>query len=237
MPARDFRPFTLLHIVCVAVAVVIWIALVGGARRRRGRPTGDSLRRATGWTILISAAASTIYELAPHQWNVDASLPLHLCDLAWWVSGAALIWPRRALQALLYYWGIGLSSEAFITPTLQYGPSTFEFWSFWVCHTQILAGSFLVIGAYGFRPSWRDCARTVIVTTLIFAAVTGVNLLVGSNYCFSAPATPGTPTVLDLLGPWPLRLLWTAVVVIALFVVMTVPFTWRRAGDQSAASG
>src|SRR5205085_885108 len=59
-----------------------------------------------------------VYVLLPWMWNVSYSLPLQLCDLAWITAVYALWTRRRWAHALLYYWGLTLSSQAFITPEL-----------------------------------------------------------------------------------------------------------------------
>lgn len=39
----------------------------------------------------------------------------------------------------------------------------------------------------------------------------------------SGRSIPDNPTPLDLLGPWPLRILWMVLLVSALFAAMTLP--------------
>jgi hypothetical protein len=51
----------------------------------------------------------------PGHLRWDKSLPLHICDLTRLLVPVALWTNHRAARAMLYFWGLGLSSQAFIT--------------------------------------------------------------------------------------------------------------------------
>lgn len=233
--SETFKAFSSTHAICVAISLAAWILTARRAGQSVRGNSWDSFAKAFGWAIVFCAAGSTLFELLPARFNKDISLPLHLCDFAWFVGGVALLTGRRVFYALTYFWGFGLSSEAFLTPTLKYGPATFDFWSFWVCHWQILAASILTVGAHKFRPSWADFARTVGITATMLLAATAINLSIETNYWFTAPSKPSSPTVIDLLGEWPLRVVWLSLIVIAIFAAMTWPFARRRGARSMPA--
>ena len=69
--------------------------------------------------------------------------------------------------------------------------------------------------------------------TAFTAATVGVgiifNLLFSTSYCFTSRWTPMNPTILDVLGPWPLRILWMYLIGAAIFALMTLPaMRWTR---------
>lgn len=221
----DFHAFGATHAIVVTVAVVGWIAVIRHARRVRHTAKETVLRRSLAAFIGVTVLANTVYELRPGVRDLAVSLPLHLCDFAWFCAAVSL-WrgdPRTRLEhALLVYWGLGLSSWAFATPVLAEGPARLRFWLFWTSHWQIVGASLLAVLAWDVRPDWGHCRRAVIVTFLLFVAVTGVNVVADTNYFFSGRNDVAGPVA--MLGEWPGRLAWLVLVVLVIFVAMTAAF-------------
>lgn len=228
MWSRTFQAYGVLHLLCVGIFLAVLAVLWRWASAARSRGDVGSFGRPVGAVVFVSAAVSTLYEFTPGFYNKDISWPLNLCDLAWFAAGVALFTRRPWARALLYFWGIGLSSEALITPTLKYGPVTFDFWSFWVCHIQIVAAALIDLVVFRFRPTWAMWRRVVGLSLAYGALVTPLNLWIGTNYGFTGREVPGTPTVLDVMGPWPERIFVLCAVVLSLFTLMAWPFAGRR---------
>lgn len=225
---ETFHSFSVIHAVMVltAAAVCAWLC----ARARGGHRQSNAALIARRWGFFIFAWQSldVVYHAAKLDWAV--SLPLHMCDVVAWIAGFALITENRRLQTLLYFWGIGLSSQAFITPTVHVGPAHLKFWLFWVGHSNIvLVGLFEVI-ARGYRPGWRDLRFASIMTLAYGAVVTPVNILLHVNYGYIGDSRPDASTVVDIMGPWPGRIWWVALIVYSSFLVVTLiwPRNWPK---------
>jgi hypothetical integral membrane protein (TIGR02206 family) len=163
----------------------------------------------------------------PPRFSWDRSLPLHLCDFAWAAAGWSL-WsggdPQRLRHQVPVLWGLALSALAFLTPTVTSGPGGPFFWSFWITHWQILAVALWNLLGLGTRPDPRGLRGTLLLTAALFALATAVNLLLHTNYFFSGDALPSRPTPLDGLGPWPLRILWIALLGALALCAIALPF-------------
>ncbi len=68
------------------------------------------------WANLAFGVASTVTELFP--FSARHSLPLQICDLAWIFVAWALLTAHPLPLALTYYWGLTLSVQALVQPTL-----------------------------------------------------------------------------------------------------------------------
>jgi uncharacterized membrane protein YwaF len=86
----------------------------------------------------------------------------------------------------------------------------------------------------GFRPDWNDWRRACVAGLGYIALVTLVNVPFRSNFGFLGDSLPGNPSVLDFLGPWPLRLVWVIAIVAVLWALMVVP--WRLLSRQRVAA-
>ena len=77
------------------------------------------------------------------------------------------------------------------------------------------------------RPRWRSY-RIAVLTTLVWAAVTFTfNTIAGTNYGF-LNRKPATPTLLDVLGRWPVYLLIGGILILITWALMTWPWERKR---------
>ncbi len=152
------------------------------------------------------------------------SLPLHVCDLAALIAAVALISGSRFWTIILYYWGIGLSTQAFITPVVRAGPVYTEFWLFFESHTIIVGSAIYCVAVRGYRPTLRELLLAFGFTVGYAAVIVPLNLWQVWNYGYIGRATPQSPTIIDRLGPWPLRLLPLSGLVLLTFVLAWAPF-------------
>ena len=69
------------------------------------------------------------------------------------------------------------------------------------------------------------------------ALVIPINVIFDLNYGYlgSFVPNPDVPTLVDYLGPWPLRILWMSLLVIFMFTLLWLPWAVvRRRGEQLA---
>ncbi|MBK7405409.1 MAG: TIGR02206 family membrane protein [Phycisphaerales bacterium] len=204
--AHHFHAFTPQHGVTLLVFVGSMVVAAALGRRWRGR-IGSGVRAVDldddRWQTL-----AVIYYLLPANFDPYESWPLHLCDLAAWVAPFALLTQKRWLRTLLYFWGIGLSTQAFITPVVDGGYMDVKYWLFFVGHTQIVGSAVYDVVALGYRPRLRDWGVATLITLGWMAVVTPINVIFDVNYGYTGRHLPDGPTLLDGLGPWPWRILW-----------------------------
>ena len=214
-----FSPFGLHHLVVVllCVAVAWWVILLG--RRWCGTGRERVLRGCWAWGTLAVALAVDVYWAMPSRFSIGESLPLHLCDLAAHAAPLLMLSGRRWGSTLLFFWGIGLSTQGFITPTLEQGPSDVFYWLYWLQHLGVVGGGVYVAAVGGYRPGVRDVALAFCVTAALGFVMIGVDQALGVNYMYVGDRLPDRPTLLDALGPWPSRLVWLGLLVLVAFAL------------------
>jgi hypothetical integral membrane protein (TIGR02206 family) len=151
-----------------------------------------------------------------------------MCDIVTLLVSLKLLNPQsRWLSIALYFGGIGLCTNALLTPDLREGWLQFEFWAFWIRHAAIMIVAIYDLAVYGFRPGWDDWRRACIAGLAYLGIVTLINVSFKVNFGFVGDSLPGHPSVLDVLGPWPLRLLWVILIVGSLWAAMVAPWRFR----------
>ncbi len=231
--SRDFSPFGLLHALVVVAAVVLWALLIRAAAAR-GSADRSRLVIPLAVSILVANLFWFFHRLEPERYSPSSSWPFQLCDLAWMVAAWSLLQHDRddcPAHQLIFFWGLGLSSQAFLTPTLGRGPALPRFWFFWLAHWQIVAAGLLNLVVYGRRPTWRGFRLAATATVVCGLIMTAVNLRFDTPYFFTSAGEPENPTIIDQLGPWPLRLVWLGLLVLAWFAALRLLFGRRRARE------
>jgi hypothetical integral membrane protein (TIGR02206 family) len=231
-----FRPWDRLHVISFVLGLTVIVGLSWLGLRCRGTPGEDRLRRAWGLWIMATWVAVNVIWLSPWKFDVKTSLPLQICDWAGFWAGLVCLtrWPWA--RALLYYWGIGLSTQAFFTPTVRHGIDSFDYWQFWINHTQIVSTAFFDVIVRGYRPTWRDWRFTVAVSVVYALVMLGFNMMVeGANYVYVGNVKPKNPTLIDRLGPWPWRVLPMSAIGIGAFAMLTLVWerNWRVAWNEA----
>ena len=69
-----------------------------------------------------------VFRVLPSRYDPSKAIPLQVCDWVGLVAPLAIWTGWRPLRAILYFWGLGLSSQAFIQPDLAEGPADPSFW-------------------------------------------------------------------------------------------------------------
>ncbi len=235
LAARQFVAFGLSHGVVVGVLTVVATALVVVGRRYRGTPAELLLSRAFAVVFAAFLVPVEVYWLLPGQSGIAHSLPLQLCDLAAMAAVWALWSHSPTAFALTYFWGLTLTSQAFLSPELN-GPDfpSLQFFSFFGMHSLVLWAAIYLTWGVGLRPDWRSYRVTVLVTIGWAVVMFAFNHVAGTNYGF-LNAKPQASSLLDLLGPWPWYLLSELLLTATFWALITYP--WVRRTHSAGSAG
>ena len=227
-----FAPYSGLHLVSVLAcfAVIAGLVVIG---RHLSPPAEKQLR----WGLAIFALTVWVVYNIAWNWNgIDFrfGLPLHICDVSEVLAPLALVTQNRWLRATLYFWAMALTTQAFIQPTLTFGPASILFWCFWIAHTIILGYAIYDLVVLHFRPDWSDYRRAATVSLAYVALILPINLALDANYAYIGNPSPpvAIPPFITALGPWPGRVIIVIALIAIAFVIVLLP--WRIAARLMA---
>lgn len=218
------------HLSILGLSALLGLLSVLGARRIRGTATEIPVTRIAGWALLIASLGYLVWGLLPGNWDIEHSLPLHYSDVLRFVTAVALIRRWRWTVAIAYYWGLTLNTQALLTPhPTQLVLSSVNSIFYWGLHIAVLLAPLVLVWGLGHRPAWRHFWWAYGLALFWAALVMPINALLGTNYAF-LNRHPDGASVLDLLGPWPVYVVWQVVLVGLVWALMTWP--WTRAGGR-----
>ena len=229
-----FETFSSAHIITLVIGFSLIAALI-----LYGKRSAPKQRHATA---ILAFCNLISYPFALYAWrdyphSLDNDLPFHLCDVAAFVAGAALITRKPILLTLTYFWGLAATTQALITPAVEYGPPTLPFIHFFFQHFVIVAAALYIPIVLKWRPEqpWLKSPLKVLVISIgyqCFALI--INHFLKTNFAF-ASHVPENPTLINHLGPWPVYLFAMQGLALVFFLILALP--WRRSSACADGSG
>ncbi|MEP9384664.1 TIGR02206 family membrane protein [Nocardioides sp. KR10-350] len=212
-------PYGVTHLVPLALFAVGLCVVVALGRRHRTMPGPTAFSRGLALALPAVMVPLQIWDFAT-RFDLQSTLPFHLCDLTW-VATAFALWTHRPYPAALTcYWGLVLTPQGIFTPSVEDFPEIWYF-GYWALHLMVVWGTVYLVLGLGKVPRWRDYATTV-ATTLVWAVLAYCfNLVADTNYGYLMHK-PDTGSFLDLLGPWPGYVAAEVAIVAAVWALLTV---------------
>ncbi len=233
-----FQLFGPTHLAALGLVLLINVALFfwrkpSEAAKRRFRYTLAAV-------LLLDELILHIWYITNGLWSVKTMLPFHLCAVLVYASSFMLITKNRVVYEFCYFLGIAGALQALLTP--DNGIYNFPHWrylSVFISHGSIVTAAIYMTVVEGFRPYWRSALRTWVILHLYAIPILVLNLLIGSNYLF-INRPPDTPSLIDLMGPWPWYLFGLEALAILFMVLVYLPFVikdWRAKVRARATTG
>jgi hypothetical integral membrane protein (TIGR02206 family) len=212
------RQFSPEHLAALAVMVAGAAAAVAVGRRGSERAVA-LVSYALAALILAGWIGEQVADVADGIWSIEYTLPLQLTDVVSVVAVVALLRPRPLLVELTWFWALTATLQATLTPDLaRTFPSVFYLTYFSYHVGAVVAAFFLVVG----RRMWPrpGAAWRVFTITLAWAAIAGAaDLITGGNYMYLR-RKPVHASLLSVMGGWPWYILETAVLALAMLLVL-----------------
>ena len=179
--------------------------------------------------ISCVAVPSQVLQLTPGYFSLGSSLPLQLCDLAWMAAVWALWTHGRVPVALTYFWGLTLSVQGILTPSLVEAFPEPGYLAFWAHALPDRVGRALP----GLRARSRSGVAGVPGHGRGHPRVGGPGVrlqrALDLNYGY-LNHKPASASLLDPLGPWPVYVFVALGLVLGGWALITWP--WVVAGRR-----
>lgn len=228
VPFQLFGPKHLL-VLGIVLAIIIW--LIFGWKH----PSEQAKRRTRyllAAILIIGEGSWHVWSLWTGTWTLTYNLPLHICSIMVWASIVMLLTSSYRIYEFAYFIGLAGALQALLTPEAgQYG-----LWHYRAVQTVLVHGTLVIVPIYmtakeGFRPTWNSFLRVAIGTNLYMVVVYFINLALGSNYLYIMHKPP-TASLLDVLGPWPLYIVFMELLGFSIFLILYLPFIIKDAREK-----
>src|SRR5256714_204753 len=222
--ARAFRPFGLAHLVVIALTISLPFIFAAFARKSRWPRSERLIAKLLAGLLLFNYIGYEIYLASTVGLAWQKALPFQLCDWAMVAILVALLTGRESWLEVAYFWGIGGTLQAILTPDLKYAFPDIRFLTFFVAHSGIVVAIAFMMIMKKFRPHWFSIVRTFAWSELYFILAITVDLITGENYGYLLHK-PAAASLLDALSDYRLvYILQMHVLALIFYVVLSLPF-------------
>jgi hypothetical integral membrane protein (TIGR02206 family) len=218
-----FQPFSSSHWIVLFLVVAVNILVYLFRSKIRESLPASVTHAVMASLLLFLALSQQAWYMSSGTWSIQNSLPLYLCDISLFVCALMLIYNKYILYEIAYFWGVGGATQALLTPNVNYAFPHFVFFQFFITHAVIVTACLWVTFVDGFRPSLRSVWKAFWVTNIYMLLIAIFNYFTGSNYMFLCQK-PGSPSLLDFMGPWPWYVLSGEFVCLLVYLLCYLPF-------------
>jgi hypothetical integral membrane protein (TIGR02206 family) len=222
--APVFERYGLAHLVVILLTISLPFVLAAFSRKSRWPRTERIVAALLASLLVFNYAGYEIYLAMTAGLTLPKALPFQLCDWAMVAIMVALLTGRERWLEVAYFWGIGGTLQAILTPDLKYAFPDIRFLTFFVAHSGIVVAIAFMMIVKKFRPHWMSIVRTFAWSELYFVVTLAVDLLTGENYGYLLHP-PASASLLDLLShEWVTYILEMHLLALIFFVVLYLPF-------------
>src|SRR4051794_7534396 len=222
--ASEFQPYGLPHLTVIFVTIVLPFALAAVVRRRRSQRLEKIITGVLSAVLILNYVVYLIFIRSRGVVAWQQMLPMQMCDWGMVVVIVAMWTGSQRWFEVAYFWGIGGTLQAVLTPNLRYGFPDWRFISFFTSHSGIIVGVIFLMLTRRYRPYPMSLVRVWLWSEFYFVVGLIVDNLTGSNYGFLLHK-PEAFSILSFLSDWwPLYLLQLHGVALLFFLLLYAPF-------------
>src|SRR5947199_2323510 len=222
--APEFQPYGLPHLTVIFLTIVLPFALAAIVQRTRSQRLEKVIIGVLSAVLLVNYIVYLLFIRSQGLVDWWQMLPMQMCD--WGMAGVIVaMWPgSQRWFEVAYFWGIGGTLQAVLTPNLRFGFPDWRFISFFTSHSGIIVGVVFLMLTRGYRPYPMSLVRVWLWSEFYFVVTFVVDELTGFNYGFLLHKPEAFSILSFLSDSRPLYLLQLLGVALLFFLVLYAPF-------------
>src|ERR1041385_1199237 len=219
-----FQAYGPAHLVVICLTILLPFVLAAIARRSQSSVVERAIIALLSTFLVVNYLAYLVFIRRHASLTWQQMLPLQLCDWGMVVVIVAMWTGSQRWFEVAYFWGIGGTLQAVLTPNLRYGFPDWRFISFFTSHSGIIVSVIFLMLTRQYRPYPMSIVRVWLWSEFYFVVTLAVDKLTGFNYGFLLHKPEAFSILSFLSDSWPLYLLQMHVMALLFFLVLYAPF-------------
>ena len=242
--APEFQPYGLPHLTVIVLTIVLPFLLAAMVRRTRSQRLEKLITAVLSAVLVLNYVVYLVFIRSHGVVDWRQMLPMQMCDWGMVVVIVAMLTGNQRWFEVAYFWGIGGTLQAVLTPNLRFGFPDWRFISFFTSHCSIIVGVVFLMLTRRYRPYPMSIVRVWLWSEFYFVVTFIVDKLTDVNYGFLLHKPEAFSILSFLSDSRPLYLLQMHGVALLFFLGLYAPFAiydlgrgklLRNAGKQEAA--
>lgn len=219
-----FHAFSSSHLTVILLTITLPFVLAAIVRRTKSRSAERVVVITLSAMLVVNYVVfmCLVRQFGAVSWQ--QILPLQLCDWGMVVVIVAMLTGNQRWFEVAYFWGIGGTLQAVLTPNLRFAFPDFRFISFFVSHCGIIVGVVFLMLVHRYRPYPMSIVRVFLWTELYFVITMIADAYTGYNYGFLLHKPEAFSILSFLSDSRPLYLVQMHGVALLFFIILYLPF-------------
>lgn len=223
---KSFKAFNNEHLLTLLVLACVFFAIIYFSNKKLNSDQQKKLGFGLAVFTLLGLITRTLLYYKLGTFTIIDGLPLYVCRLVTLFIPFLMWYKNKKLFGILYFWVLGGTFQALLTPDLPYGFPHFESIYYWQIHGGLVLVILYAVFVYKMKPSFQDLKNAFYAGLVYLFVIHCINLLLGSNYSYTMRKPP-VASILDLMGPWPYYLASGIGIMMILFLILYLPFHFK----------
>ena len=238
--APEFQPYGLPHLTVIFLTIVLPFALAAIVQRTRSQRLEKVIIGMLSAVLLVNYIVYLLFIRSQGLVDWWQMLPMQMCDWGMVVVIVAMWTGSQRWFEVAYFWGIGGTLQAVLTPNLRFGFPDWRFISFFTSHCGIIISVVFLMLTRRYRPYPMSIVRVWLWSEFYFVVTLITDEMTGFNYGFVLHKPEAFSILSFLSDSRPLYLLQMHGVALLFFLGLYAPFAvvdlFRR-GQSTGGSG
>ena len=238
--APKFQPYGLPHLTVIFLTIVLPFALAAIVQRTRSQRLEKVIIGVLSAVLLVNYIVYLLFIRSQGLVDWWQMLPMQMCDWGMVVVIVAMWTGSQRWFEVAYFWGIGGTLQAVLTPNLRFGFPDWRFISFFTSHCGIIVSVVFLMLTRRYRPYPMSIVRVWLWSEFYFVVTLITDEMTGFNYGFVLHKPEAFSILSFLSDSRPLYLLQMHGVALLFFLGLYAPFAvvdlFRR-GQSNGGSG
>ncbi len=220
----EFQPYGLPHLTVIFLTIVLPFALAALVRRTKSKRIEKAIIATLSAVLILNYLAYLIFIRSHGTADWRQMLPMQMCDWGMVVVIVAMWTGNQRWFEVAYFWGIGGTLQAVLTPDLRYGFPDWRFISFFTSHSAIIVGVVFLMLTRRYRPYPMSLVRAWLWSEFYFVVTLIADKLTDFNYGFLLHKPEAFSILSFLSNSRPLYLIQLQGIALLFFLVLYAPF-------------
>jgi len=215
------------HIAPLLFALVYTVGFIFYAKRNFTASQQEKAVHYFAWFVSLTVIIFHVYHMVFETYNFKTDLPFYLCSLLAIIIPIFTYYRKYWMFEILVFWIIGGTLQGIITPDIQEGFPSFDYFTYWITHLGLLIIICYVIFVFNMKPKLRSVFKSFLALQVYVILMMLLNYCLDANY-FYLNEKPKSASLLDYFGEWPYYILVAQLIVIPSFLLIYLAFRLEK---------
>ena len=220
------------HLIPIVIAFLLGAFFIKYAKRKLNITQQKNALHIFACLISTIVILFHVHKINLGHYNVVTDLPLYLCSLLGLLIPVFTYYRKFWMYEILVFWIIGGTIQGVLTPDIELGFPSFDYFRYWAVHLGLLIVIFYATFVFNMRPKLKSVFKSFLALQIYVVLMVVINALLKANY-FYLNEKPDSASLLDYFGKWPWYILVAQLIIIPLFLLIYLPFHLSKKSQKN----